>query len=211
MEVFIILIWYIFLKIYRSITDMKKLKFIIFILIFFTFSDEILLPKELSVNILNKKFKGGNLYTEVSLKGNLSFDTIDAIRNGITAKLFVTLQLLRNGGFMNLGHVTISEKTVSMTISYNVWDNNFALKGKDFKKDIRISNPGAITGVIEKNINPIILIVKSSKIKSKLVIRGKIEIQTIKLYPPFGIFLYFFDPWNYESEWIYSNVFMLVR
>jgi len=38
-------------------------------------------------------------------------------------------------------------------------------------------------------------------------VKGRIKIQTIKLYPPFGIFLYFFDPWNYDSGWIGSDVF----
>ena len=188
---------------------MKKIKFLLFILIFFIFSVEILVSKELSLNIADKKFKDEKLFTVVSIKGDLSFDTIDAIRNGITARMFITLQLLKSGGFMNLGHGTVSGKTVSFTINYDVWENSFVLKSKNIKKNIRITNPREITSIVEKNINPIVLNVKAFKSKGKLIIRGKIEIQTIKLYPPFGIFLYFFDPWNYESKWIYSDVFTI--
>jgi hypothetical protein len=37
--------------------------------------------------------------------------------------------------------------------------------------------------------------------KDRLYLRAKIKIQTIRLFPPFGIFLLFFDPWNFESDW----------
>jgi hypothetical protein len=60
-------------------------------------------------------------------------------------------------------------------------------------------------------VNPVTMSVTSIKADEKLVVRVKIKVQTIKLYPPFGIFLFFFDPWNYESSWLYSDVFTVEK
>ena len=189
--------------------NMKRPKFIIFLVFIFVLSFQLLFSKELGVKIIDKKLVSKKIYTVVSIDGNVSYDTIDAIRNGITARVYVTVQLLKSGGFFNLGQGTISEKKVYFTINYDVWDNNFVIKSKKLKSDVKIANPGNIVKVIEANINPLVLSLRSLSIKNKLVVRSKIEIQTIKLYPPFGIFLYFFDPWNYESKWMYSNPFLI--
>ena len=188
---------------------MKKLKFVLLSIILFIFSFQLLFSKELAVKLVDKKLKGKKIYTIVTIDGNISYDTIDAIRNGITARVYVTLQLLRSGGFLNFGQGTVSQSSAYFTISYDVWDNNFVIKSKKLKSDIKTNNPGNIVPIIGKNINPFVLSLKSLRIKGKLIVRSKIEIQTIKLYPPFGFFLYFFDPWNYESKWIYSNPFTI--
>ena len=186
---------------------MKKLKYITLIVIFLIFSFHLLFSKELGVRIVDKELNGKELYTTLLIEGNFSYDTIDAIKNGITARVYITVQLLRSGGFLNFGQGTISEKRVYFTINYDVWDNNFVIKSKKLKSNIKTNNPAEIVRIIEKNINPLTLPLKSLSNKNKLIVRSKIEIQTIKLYPPFGIFLYFFDPWNYESKWKYSEPF----
>ncbi len=177
----------------------------------FVFIFTVAFSKELSVNIKGKSVKGKVLYVTVDLDGNISYDTIEAIKNGITAKIYVTVQLLRSGGFINISQGTISQKTIAFTISYDVWENKFILKSKKLKKMFKLGNPAEIISSIEKSINPIVLSIGSAKSNYKLILRSKLEIQTIKLYPPFGIFLYFFDPWNYETKWTYSKSFTLKK
>ncbi len=165
--------------------------------------------KELGISIKDKSFSGKYILVNIDLSGNISYDTIEAIRNGITAKVYITLQLLKSGGFINIGQGTLSQRTVSFTLSYDVWENKFIVKSKALKKAFKLKDPSKITSLIEESVNPIKLSLKSAKKGYKLILRSKLEIQTIKLYPPFGIFLYFFDPWNYETKWTYSESFVL--
>ena len=187
----------------------KYPRFVIVIVIFILFSSAYIYARELEIKIVDKRIEKSKVYTTVSLRGNISYDTVEAIRNGITAKIYITVQLLKNSGIISFGQGTISQKVVSFTISYDVWDNSFVVSNKSKKKVFRLKNPLKITEVIEKSINPMVLPLRSVRGNTKLILRGKVEIQTIKLYPPFGIFLYFFDPWNYESKWSYTDSFTI--
>ena len=151
------------------------------------------------------------LSTYFRLKGSISYDTVDAIRNGITAKLRVTFQLTRSEGFLGFAQDILGEKVEALTISYDVWENSFVIENEEPKNVFLVERAGNIVRTINEMISPVVIDVASIDADEVVSLRAKIYIQTIKLYPPFGIFLYFFDPWNYESDWIYSKPFTLKK
>jgi hypothetical protein len=55
-------------------------------------------------------------------------------------------------------------------------------------------------------INPLTMNLAGLEHAGQVYVRAKIKIQTIRLFPPFGIFLIFFDPWNFESVWSQTEV-----
>ena len=170
---------------------------------------EVVYAENLTIQFTQNTYNNGQYRAYFSLKGNISYDTIDAIRNGITAKLLITFQLTRSEGFLGLTQNILREKVEEFNISYDVWENTFIIEEEGPKKVHQVEKTSNIVRKIYEVINPVIIDVYSLKEDEKISLRAKINIQTIKLYPPFGIFLYFFDPWNYESDWIYSNPFTL--
>jgi hypothetical protein len=139
--------------------------------------------------------------TSYIIVGDMSYDTVDAIRNGITAKLFVTIQLSKSAGFLGIGKSTFVERAETFDISYDVWDNSFIIEDKKRKASYNAVSDKEIVHMINSVIIPLTMDISPIRGAERLYLRAKIKIQTIKLFPPFGIFLLFFDPWNYESEW----------
>jgi len=189
---------------------MKKRKYLLFftalLILFITGSIQ---AEQLTVQFNKNNYHDDQLNSYFSFMGNISYDTIDAIRNGITARVILTFQLLKSGGVVRSGKRIVREKTDIFTISYDVWENSFIISDIDKKNEFRVTRPSDILIKINEVINPLSLSVPSVNKKQKLFLRVKIKIQTIKLYPPFGIFLFFFDPWNYESKWVDTKVFIL--
>ncbi len=189
---------------------MKKRKYLLFftalLILFITGSIQ---AEQLTVQFNKNNYHDDQLNSYFSFMGNISYDTIDAIRNGITARVILTFQLLKSGGVFRSGKRIVREKTEIFTISYDVWENGFIISDIDKKNEFRVTRPSDILIKINEVINPLSLSVPSINKKQKLFLRVKIKIQTIKLYPPFGIFLFFFDPWNYESKWVNTKVFIL--
>ena len=144
-----------------------------------------------------------------SFDGNISYDTIDAIRNGITARVILQFQLARGGGLFGSVKTIIKEDVEEFNISYDMWENNYIVSDRKRKNEYHVTGASTILKKIYEIINPISYSLSPAYETEKLLLRGKIKIQTIKLYPPFGIFLIFFNPWNYESSWIYSDFFTL--
>jgi hypothetical protein len=165
--------------------------------------------ENLTIQFTQNSYSNGQCRSYFTLKGDISYDTIDAIRNGITAKFLVTFQITRSEGFLGLTQNVLKEKIREFNISYDVWENTFNIEEEGPKKVYQVEKTNNIVKQINDLINPVIIDVPSFKENEKISLRAKINIQTIKLYPPFGIFLYFFDPWNYESEWIYSSPYTL--
>lgn len=189
---------------------MKKRHYLLFFLIFLFVTYRTVYGEGVTVVFNRNSLHESKVYIYLSLQGDISFDTIDAIRNGITAKFFILFQLTKKGkGLFGSGHSTLKEKTETFTISYDIWENNFLIR--DIGRDMTYYVPRAdeILRKIEEVINPFSEPIDSIKPNDKLFVRAKIKIQTIKLYPPFGIFLIFFDPWNYEGEWVRSEAFTL--
>jgi hypothetical protein len=153
--------------------------------------------------------EGKNLFLEIEITGEISYDTIDAIRNGISANLLITLHLMKSGGIFDSGRELIGQKTENFTISYDVWDNIFLIQDKARKKEYQAVSPSDIVNQVSRHMSPVRMNISSMGKNKKCVVKGRIKIQTIKLFPPFGIFLYFFDPWNYDSGWVNSEVFEL--
>ena len=147
------------------------------------------------------------MQSDISISGDISYDTIEAVQSGITANLFLTFQLLRNNSLVARGRNLKGEKVYSFTISYDVWENSFIIINNETKCYVEESSE--ILGEIEKMINPLSMRVFTENENEKLILRAKIKIETIKLFPPFGIFLIFMDPWNYESGWINTDAFTL--
>jgi len=164
---------------------------------------------DLSLHFVNQAYRDGRFYTDIRFDGDISYDTLDAIRNGITANMYITLQLSKSGGMFRSGRGVIAQKTESFTISFDVWENRFVLQDRSRKAEVLVSSPVEIVRQVTKFITPFSTPLTRVTLADRVFIRGKIKIQTIKLYPPFGIFLYFFDPWNYESGWFYSDTFTL--
>jgi len=189
---------------------MKKRKYLLFftalLILFITGSIQ---AEQLTVQFNKNNYHDGQLNSYFSFMGNISYDTIDAIRNGITARVILTFQLLKSGSVFRSRKRIVREKTEIFTISYDVWENSFIISYIDKKNEFRVTRPSDILIKINEVINPLSLSVPSINKKQKLFLRVKIKIQTIKLYPPFGIFLFFFDPWNYESKWVNTKVFIL--
>jgi len=189
---------------------MKKRKYLLFftalLILFITGSIQ---AEQLTVQFNKNNYHDDQLNSYFSFMGNISYDTIDAIRNGITARVILTFQLLKSGSVFRSRKRIVREKTEIFTISYDVWENSFIISYIDKKNEFRVTRPSDILIKINEVINPLSLSVPSINKKQKLFLRVKIKIQTIKLYPPFGIFLFFFDPWNYESKWVNTKVFIL--
>jgi hypothetical protein len=85
----------------------------------------------------------------------------------------------------------------------------FLIQDKSRKKEYQALSPSDIVIQISRSMSGVRVSVPSEEKSSKYIVKGRIKIQTIKLFPPFGIFLYFFDPWNYDSGWISSEAFEL--
>ncbi|UCB47215.1 MAG: DUF4390 domain-containing protein [Spirochaetota bacterium] len=169
----------------------------------------IVYAENLTIQFTRNTHNNGQYRAYFTLKGDISYDTIDAIRNGITAKLLITFQLTRSEGFLGLTQNVLREKIREFNISYDVWENTFIIEEEGPKKVYQVERTSDIVRKIYEMINPVLIDVSSLKKDDEISLRARINIQTIKLYPPFGIFLYFFDPWNYDSDWIYSNPFTL--
>jgi hypothetical protein len=162
---------------------------------------------ELTLQYRRHSVEGKYLHLDMVIMGEFSFDTIDAIRNGITANLLVNLHLVRTGGIFDSGRELVGQRTENFTISYDVWDNSFQIEDKARKKEHQVVQPSDIVSEISRSMSDVRMTIPSAARSGKYIVRGRIKIQTIKLFPPFGIFLYFFDPWNYDSGWISTEVF----
>ena len=165
--------------------------------------------EDLDLRFTGHAYKNGRLYSEVTFGGDISYDTIDAIRNGITANIFVTAQLMKTGGLFTSGKEIVAQRTFTYKISYDVWDNRFVLSDKARKREHQAALESDIVRELSAAVSPLVLTLPKPEGDGKYLVRAKIKIQTIKLYPPFGIFLYFFDPWNYESGWMHSDTFSI--
>jgi hypothetical protein len=161
----------------------------------------------LTIHFNKNLYKDGRLFSDLALDGNISLDTIDAIQNGITANLLITFQLLSSNRLLARGSNLKGEKVKSFTISYDIWENKFVVVND--KDKFYVDKASDIISKINEIINPLTLRVNDVNLKEKVIFRAKVKIETIKLYPPLGIFLIFFDPWNYESSWISTESFTL--
>lgn len=188
---------------------MKKVFF--FGLLLCILSPIVVFADTLTVKFDTSEFLDGKLVTPVALTGSFSFDTLDAIQNGITAKLFITFQLIRAPGFIGMGKKVFQQRQETFTISFDVWDNSFVLEDKRRKNRYAANSQFDVISHVNTLISPLIFETSSIGDSESLLIRARIKIQSIKLFPPFGIFLVFFDPWNYESNWIESEAFTLKK
>ena len=179
----------------------------LFSAVFLLFSASSIHADTLTVIFNESMYKDTLFQTDFSLNGDISYDTIEAIRNGITANMFVTFQLLKSNSLPARGRNLKGEMVYSFTISYDVWENSFIIIYDE--TTYYVDKSSDIIGEIENMISPLSMRVYPELKKEKLLLRAKIKIETIKLYPPLGIFLIFFDPWNYESKWINTDVFTL--
>lgn len=173
------------------------------------FSASSIHANKLKVIFNENVYKNDLFQTDLSITGDISYDTIDAIQNGITANMFVTFQLLRSNSLFPHGRNLKGEKVYSFTISYDVWENSFIIVNKE--TTYYVDKSSDIVGKINEIISPLSIRVKPDREKEKVILRARIKIETIKLYPPLGIFLIFFDPWNYQSGWINTDVFTLEK
>lgn len=186
---------------------MKNVRILFFFITIFALQGISLAGAEdLRIEFSGYNFEKETLLTYFSIKGDISFDTIDAIRNGITAKLYITFQLSKSGGFLGIGKTIYAEKVETFNLSYDVWDNVFIVEERSRKLRQSVKKPSEIVEFINGAINPLSLSIVTVKGDKKLYMRARIRIQTIKLFPPFGIFMIFFDPWNYESGWFYIEI-----
>ncbi len=191
---------------------MKKSKaLLLLIIILITVIPTILQAEELSVLFQNTIYQGGQINTYFAFTGNISYDTIDAIRNGITARMILTFQLAKSGGVFGSVKDVIRERIETFNLTYDVWENSFKVLDKNRDAEYLVLSSSDVLSKIQDVANPVTMSITSIKAEEKLIFRVKIKIQTIKLYPPFGIFLFFFDPWNYESSWLYSDVFTVEK
>jgi hypothetical protein len=165
----------------------------------------------LTVKFDTSELLHGNLVTPVALTGSFSFDTLDAIRNGITARIFITFQLTRAPGFIGLGKKVFQQRQETFTLSFDVWNDRFILEDKQRKDQYNADTQSDVISHVNALISPLTFKTSSIGDSESLLIRARIKIQSIKLFPPFGIFLVFFDPWNYESNWIQSDVFTMKK
>jgi hypothetical protein len=185
------------------------IKSFLFSILFIFFIAHGLHAEDLTVHFNELTYKNERFLSDLSLNGDISDDTIYAIQNGITANLFLTFQLMKSNRVLARGSNLKGEKVHSFEISYDPMGNNYIIiNGKD---TYYVDKPSDIIEKINEIINPLRIKVSSDHIKDKIIFRAKVEIETIKLYPPFGIFLVFFDPWNYESGWINTDDFTLEK
>ena len=167
--------------------------------------------ENLTIQFQRNTVSDGQINVFFSLQGSISYDTVDAIRNGITAKFKINFQLTRSEGFLSRGQDILREKVEELTISYDVWENGFVIENEEPRSVQQVKRASNIVSKVNEMISPTVIDAASLSTDEEVSLRAKIYIQTIKLYPPFGIFLYFFDPWNYESDWIYSSPFTLKK
>jgi hypothetical protein len=165
---------------------------------------------ELTIRYYRHFVEDKKLNLELGIVGEISYDTIDAIRNGITANLHVSFHLVRTGGIFDSGRELAGQRNETFTIAFDVWENTFLIQDKTRKKEYQASSPTDILRQISRNMSPVRMSVPPPDMEGKYVVKGRIKIQTIKLFPPFGLFLYIFDPWNYDSGWISTEVFEIV-
>jgi len=187
----------------------KRHIFLGVLIFFFLLSLNSVWGEQLTLQWEKSLYRNQEIQTYFNISGNISYDTIDAIRNGITARLYIIVQLIKTGGAFGLGKNVIEEKVEAFVFSYDVWDNSFIIQDRNREKEYRLNSPLLLLPHIKQSANPLIIKLPEINDTEGLMIRGKIKIQTVKLYPPFGIFLFFFDPWNYETGWIYSEEFTL--
>jgi len=186
---------------------MEKVRtFFFFIIVILAFPFSFAGAEELTVQFVDHSYEGNSIETDFSIVGDISNDTIDAIRNGITAKFFVTFQISSSARFIGRSRNTFRELSESFNISYDVWENAFILEDNNRMNYHTVRGYGNIIRTMNKAINPLILDITGFEPAEQVYLRAKIKIQTIRLFPPFGIFLLFFDPWNFESRWIQTEV-----
>jgi len=161
--------------------------------------------EDLTVAFSGYSMQEDNLHASLKLKGKISDDNIDAIQNGITAQLYITLQLARSSPLLGIGKSISEETTETFNISYDVWENSYVIEDRKRKNVHKVKFPSQIVQTVNDIINPLVFDIGDWNTYN-LSLRAKIKIKTIKLFPPFGIFLLFFDPWNYESEWIETEI-----
>jgi hypothetical protein len=189
---------------------MKKSRvFILITLGVFLCVSSLVRGEDLSVDFGSTPYTEGRIDAYFYFAGNISYDTMDAIRNGITARLILTFQLAESGGVFGSVKDILRERVESFNINYDVWENSYKISDRNRNEEYFVPNASDVLLRIHEIINPIALRANAVRNGDKLVVRAKIKIQTIKLFPPFGIFLFFFDPWNYESSWLYSEVFTI--
>jgi len=162
--------------------------------------------EQLSLQFGGCEIEGENLSAYLSLTGDVSHDTIDAVRNGITAKFFITIQLSTSSRFLGRSRTSFMETVESFNISYDVWENSYVLMDNSRKTSYTAGNAGEIVKTINTAVSPQAFDISVIDVRDRLYVRAKIKIQTIRLFPPFGIFLLFFDPWNFESDWVQVEV-----
>ena len=145
----------------KSITLVKIMLSIFFVLSGLVIPG-IIIPGEahaenLTIQFTKNTYSNGQYNAYFSLNGNISYDTIDAIRNGITAKLLITFQLTRSEGFMGLTQNILREKIEEFNISYDVWDNTFIIEEEGPKKVHQVEKMTNIISKIYEVINPVVL------------------------------------------------------
>ena len=186
---------------------MTKLRaFFFFIIILSVLPFSLSWADELSIQFSDHSRTGERLESSFDIVGDISYDTVDAIRNGITAKFFITFQLSNSARFSGRSKSTFREQSESFNIFYDVWENSFVLEDNIRKNHHIAHSYSDILGTMNTAINPLIMNLTGFEHTGQVYIRAKIKIQTIRLFPPFGIFLLFFDPWNFESGWTQTEV-----
>jgi hypothetical protein len=163
---------------------------------------------ELSVQFSGHSKQEERLESSIAITGAISYDIIDAIRNGITAKLFITFQLSNSSRFIGRTRSTFRERSESFNIYYDVWENGFVLEDNLRKNHHIVRRYDDIIDVMNAAINPLSMNLSGLEHTGQVYMRARIKIQTIRLFPPFGIFLIFFDPWNFESVWSQTEVML---
>jgi hypothetical protein len=186
---------------------MKKLgAFFFFISILSIVPCSVPWAEDLSIQFTGYESTDQGMQSSVSITGDISFDIIDAIRNGITAKFFITFQLSNSSRFIGRSRDTFRQQTESFNIYYDVWENGFVLEDTYRKSHHIVHRYSDIIEGMNAAINPLTMNLSGLEHTGQVYLRGRIKIQTIRLFPPFGIFLIFFDPWNYESVWSQTEV-----
>ena len=161
---------------------------------------------ELSLQFSGYSSSGKRLKSSVTIRGDISYDIVDAIRNGITAKFFITLQLSTSARFIDRSRTTFREKSESFNIYYDVWENGFILEDNVRDSHHIVHRYSDIIDTMNTVINPLDMNLAGIEHSGQVYVRARIKIQTLRLFPPFGIFLIFFDPWNFESDWSQMEV-----
>ena len=101
---------------------MTKLRaFFFFIIIFSVLPFSLSWADELSIQFSDHSRTGERLESSFDIVGDISYDTVDAIRNGITAKFFITFQLSNSARFSGRSKSTFREQSESFNIFYDVW------------------------------------------------------------------------------------------